>query len=599
MTADVSNVSIDTPWIDYASSRMPDDYVQVLRWAQYLWMVDGNYRSAMERVARHFITTLDFPDVEAEEETEYKEFFENQQRYDVMCESAANELLAYGIVVAGIYLPFKRYLRCTSCGHSRTIENTQYSIQMSGSVVFRRKGPCPICGDTHPFEVDDRKDPDMSRVKINFYSPFELDIAYNRHSQRREVYWRIPSKDRSDYLSGSRIFIDDTPLEFLQAAAANRLVRLEPDYLFVEARDGLSGFRTNGRGMPEAIKVFRAAWLSQQTNRADQAVALDFTMGKRVISPAVSPQAADPLITDMAEFSANVTRILDEQRANPTRVHTVPYPLNYQFMGGEGGALIPPDKLKFRHQEFLSQLNVPLEYHQMNFSTQAAPMALRLFETCWRHVPNMYNRLLAWVVDVTAKHFDLVAQRVKMRRSTIADDEVRKQLLTQLMAGNQISPQTALEPYDIDAADEVRKVYKHRDLVARVEAEHAEDAMKTQEMGAMQMLTAAPTAGAMAAQMQAPAGPGATMGGSPAGGLPGGAGGGQQNPTLGGMSEQAGAIAQQLVVMPEYDRKQQLRGLRESNKDLHALVMAEMDRIRSGARSQGQQMILAQPPAGG
>jgi hypothetical protein len=65
------------------------------------------------------------------------------------------------------------------------------------------------------------------------------------------------------------------------------------------------------------------------------------------------------------------------------------------------------------------------------------------------------------------------------------------------------------------------------------------------------------------------------------------------------MSDQADQIASQLVSMPEYDRKQQLKAIRESNKDLHSLVTSKMEKIRSQAASQGQQQMLATPPAGG
>ena len=94
----------------------------------------------------------------------------------------------------------------------------------------------------------------------------------------------------------------------------------------------------------------------------------------------------------------------------------------------------------------------------------------------------------------------------------------------------------------------------------------------------------------------APPPPGVPMGGVPMGGMPGA---GQQGQTLTGMAEQAEMMAQQLATMPEYDRKTQLRGLRESNKALHALVMQALDDVRNEARSQGQQMLLAPPPAGG
>ena len=601
MTELVSSASIDAPWLDYASTRVPDDFVQIMRWAQYLWMCDGNYRSAMERVARHFITSLSFPELEAAEETEFRDFFSKQLKFDEVCERIGNELLAYGQVVAGLYLPFKRYLSCAKCSRTQPIERVEYRLVMGDTLTWKRTSPCPSCGDNSPYHVDDRKDPDMSRVKVNTYSPFELDIAYNRHSEKRDVYWRIPAMDRRNYLSGARIFIDSTPIEFLEASAQNARVKLNEEFLFVATRDGLSGFRTNGRGVPEAIKVFRAAWLNQLTNRADQAIVMDYTLGKRVVSPGLPPGQMDPMVHgDMTKFVGAVNHMFNEHRENPATIHTSPYPLNYQFMGGEGAALIPPDKLKFRNQEFLSQLNIPLEYHQMTLSTQAAPMALRLFEACWKYIPNVYNRALDWIVNCTSSQFDLTPTKVELRRSTIADDVERKQILGQLMAGNQISPQTALEPYDIEAAEEVKRVYQHQAYVAKVEKEFAEDDSKAQEMAAMQSLTANPTpASIAAAQQQQAAGPGATMGGIPAGGMPGGAGGGQQSPTLTGMSEQSQAIAQQLVSMPEYDRKQQLRGLRESNRDLHALVKSEMERLRSDARSQGQQMLLAPPPAGG
>ncbi len=299
----------------------------------------------------------------------------------------------------------------------------------------------------------------------------------------------------------------------------------------------------------------------------------------------------DPLISHgMDEFVQGVQSMVKSHRSNPATYHTSPFPLTYQFAGGEGENLLPPDKLKFRHQEFLNQCGIPLEYHQMSLTTQAAPMALQLFETNWQAIPSLYNSILGWIVKVAARNFGLEETPVEMKKSTIAYDEARKQLLTQLMAANQISPQTALEPFGVDAAKEVAKVFKHQEFVAKKQQEADEKAQKDQEMGAVSALAGAPTPSALAQQAQGGAAPG---GGAPA--PAGGAGGG----TLTGMSEQAEQIAGQLVSMPEYERKQQLKAIRESNKDLHALVTSAMEKIRSSAASQGQQQLLATPPAGG
>jgi hypothetical protein len=148
------------------------------------------------------------------------------------------------------------------------------------------------------------------------------------------------------------------------------------------------------------------------------------------------------------------------------------------------------------------------------------------------------------------------------------------------------------------------------DDAGKAKKEQDDKALKDQEMGAVSALAGAQSHSAMlqqqqAAQQQGGAGappPGMPMGGAPRGGLP--AGGGANAGTLSGMASQAEQIAGQLAGMPEWDRKQQLKALREGNKDLHGLVKSKLDEIRQQASSQGQQMLLqggqgGQPPGGG
>jgi hypothetical protein len=263
---------------------------------------------------------------------------------------------------------------------------------------------------------------------------------------------------------------------------------------------------------------------------------------------------------------------------------------------------MPPEKLKFRQQEFLNMLGIPVEYHNMSLSTQAAPMALRMFESFWQTIPAFYNNILSWIVDTLTRVYSLEPTKVVMQKTTIADDAERKNVLLQLMSANQISPQTALQPFGVDAYDEARKVKSQEKFVAKLQEESDEEEMRKQEMGALSGMVAQPGPAAMMQQQQMAAGGGdpamggmppigTPMGGAPAGGMPGQ---GSTPTSLSEMSEQAQAIAQQLVSMDEYSRKQELKALREGNKDLHALVRKYMEDVRSQARSQGGQMLLAQ-----
>jgi hypothetical protein len=588
-----------TPWLDYGSVTVPDNHELVLWWAQYLWLQDGNYRSAMQRVASHFMTSIDLPDLEADEESTWKEFFTSHLNYRQDLLDCAYDFLCYGNSFVSLYIPFKRFAICTNCASEQPIEEVDYNLEFGSKAPYlkwNRRKPCHRCGDNTPYEVKDRRSPDFDRVKLIRYASNEIEIAQNRCSLRKEFYWRIADEDRKNIVSRARIHVDDTPMEVLEAVACNGKLKFDHDMILHSAESNISGLKTHGWGIPRSISNFRSAWLQQLTNKADQAIAIDYTLGMRVLSPAPTPGGMDPMqAVGQENFVGRISKMIGEHRNNPASYHTSPFPLNYQFMGGEGGALIPPEKLKFRQQEYLSQIGVPLEYHQMNLTLQGAPMALRLFESYWQSIPAFYNNILSWVVRTLSRTYGLEETRVEMQRSTLADDAEYRQVVLQLMSANQLSPQTALRPYNIDAHAEAKKVYKFQEYVAKLQGEVDEKAQKQQELGALKGMTAHPSPSALQQQQagQAPQGQ-APMGGAPVGGIPGqGATGGSLNE----MAEQASQIAQQLATMPEGPRKQQLKMLREGNKNLHSLVMGQLDQIRSQAGSQGQQMLL-QPQAG-
>ncbi len=592
------------PWLDYATTAMPDNHELILWWAQYLWLSDGNYRQAFSRVGDHFITILQFPELEMDEETEYKDLFEESLNYRRELKLAADNFLAFGNVFLSIYLPIKRHLICQKCHFEQPIKKLRghYNLELSPrGVKWLRKRNCPACGDSSPYRCNDRKDPDISKVKLHFYSPFEIKLAQNTHSKRKDIYWKMPAKEREKIQSKAPIHIEDTPLIFLEAVAMNADVLLDEEIVYHLDEPAIAGMDTNGWGIPRSISNFRSAWLMQTTNRLDQAIANDYTLGMRIFSPGVTPGGQDPMVMEgMDEFVSRTNKMIQTHRKNPATYHTAPYPLQYQFAGGEGENLLPPDKLKFRHQEFLNQLGVPLEYHQMNLSVQAAPMALRLFEQAWQSIPALYNSILKWIVKVTARNFGLDETKVVMQKTTIADDAERKQILTQLMSANQISPQTALEPFGVNAKEEVEKVFKHQAFVAKKQQEADEQAAQDQEMASVTQLAGAPTASSLAQQgAQNAANQAGGMGGMPGMGGGDGGGGGQQPTTIKGMSDQAEQIAGQLASMPEYDRKQQLKALRENNQDLHSLVTSALKKVRTQAASQGQQQMLAPQPGGG
>ena len=46
------------PFFDYASTQMPRSLYDVLRWCEFIWMTNGTYRTACQRIVRYFLTKI-------------------------------------------------------------------------------------------------------------------------------------------------------------------------------------------------------------------------------------------------------------------------------------------------------------------------------------------------------------------------------------------------------------------------------------------------------------------------------------------------------------------------------------------------------------
>lgn len=596
------------PWDDYATQSVPDNHNNVLWWAEYLWLSNSTYKTAMGRVCDHFLTEIDFPDLETDEETEYRDMFADALSYKMAFRACAEDLLAYGSVCVSLYQPFDRRMLCRACNfeqrYARAAPKVEYSTQAPYVRFNRTKGGCPQCGDQGSFKCVDRPNPDVSKIKLIRYPLRDIHVAQNAFSERRSVWLRASCRWLLDIRSGAEIHVSDTPMEILEAVARGTDFKFAEDSFLFVGVPALSGLYMKGWGLSPSISSFRLAWLQQTYNKTDQAIAADYTLGMRIISPAPTAGGNDPMVAQGTNiFVERMSAIVKSHRRDPARFYTAPHAMQYQFLGGEGANLLPPDKLEYRQNEFLNGMGVPGEFYKMSLSVQAAPMALRLFENAWQLIPAFYNSLLSFMMKETSMMLGKPRTKAIMRRSAVADDMERKQILGQLMASNQISPQTFLESFGINAAAEVRKVYRHQEYVAGVQREFDQKQQDQQEMGALSALAGNPSPSTLAQQIQQTGqGPGGGLVAGPPPGGPGGGGGGGAPGTAGGpqslteMSAQAEQQAQQLVGMQEGPRKQQLKMLRETSKDFHSLVMSAMERIRSQAGAQGR-MALTQQPA--
>lgn len=605
------------PFCDAASTVMPTDHRMMLRWSEYLVNNNGVYREAIRRVISYFITDInieekDDKEVGREEKKKYETFLNDTLGIKNVLHAVALDYMTYGNSFTSLLMPFRRYLACKQCHLElplRKVYNTpEFQFRWTN---FEFHAHCPHCKYTGPWRHVDRRSGEQSEIKVKRWNPHEIDLVYDTFSDSCTYIWRVPDDYRQQVRQGYLHILENASWEVIQAVKANKNLMFDKDVIYHMREYTLAGMRNRGWGMSRVLSNFRIAWYLQILWRYNEAFALDYIIPFRVLTPAAKagsgPESQDPVHTlNLSSFSAHVNKMLALHRKDPARWNVLPYSLEYQALGGEATQLAPKDLIDQALDTLLTAIGVPVEFYKGSLSVQAAPAALRLFEANWSHLTHNLNVFVSKLVSQVGKMLGWEPVSAKLIRVTHADDLNRQMAKLQMMTNGIISKGTGLDSIGVDNEVETRKMLQEQRFESE-EQQRMQDEMEqeaqTDEL--MKMLAPTPTE-QMTQQAQ---------GGAPAPGQGGGDSAAaapapqmtavdqfimqrQNQPntpiTPDEMEAQAQGIAQQLLVMPDAQRKGELAKLRKSNSTVHHLVTSILDSQRDQLASQGQQVMLAQ-----
>ena len=398
-------------------------------------------------------------------------------------------------------------------------------------------------------------------------------------SNRIEYFYRLDEdKLVSHITSGNpidRFYIDDAPWDFIEACCS-RMGQSTPLFKFKEESilhikvPALAGIEMYGWGMPPLLPYLKLAYYVQLMRRYDEAIAMDYIIPFRVISPSPvnNTDGQDALtLSSMRGFVAAMEAMVNRKRKNLTDVQIAPYPINYQMLGGEGKQLSPKENLQQAMTDLINALGYPEDMYTGKLTMQTAPVAIRVFEKQYQFMVDGFNDVVDWTLSKIARHLHWDNITGTLQTTTLADDIERKALMLQAAAAGDISKGTAYRTVaDLDFMDEQKKVVTEQQQIQNIQQR------------------------AMAAQQAQQLNGGPQDDEADAAGIPGGSVGA----TPGDVRAQAEAYAQQLLAMPDSQRRGMLIKIKQSNPTLHDQVMGIMNDIRSQARSQGGAMMLEQ-----
>jgi hypothetical protein len=612
------------PFIDLTSHLLPNLLPQVFDLCQFVVNTNGTYRSALQRVLSYFITDVQVGDDATgdDEREKWERFLNDLLKIKKVLFDFGMNYLTYGNAFVSVLPPFRRYLICPKCRttHPLSVVAREPAYKFRW-VNFEFHAYCPNrdvttgeeCAYQGAWEVKDIRVMDEKEIRVRFWPPQEIEIKYDDLTGDKTYIWKIPEDYKRKVREGHVHFLERVHEDVLKCIKLNQNLEFEPGAVFHLYDPPLAGHKTYGWGLPRVLTNFRLVLYNQLLTRYNEAIAMDYVIPFRVITPAPSPGGADGVIADPLRsmnaggFMARVRAMLRQRRRNPTEWFSLPFPIQYQVLGGEAKALAPVELLDQGISMLLNAIGVPFELYKGNLSVQAAPAALRLFETSWTHLVHGLNEFLQQLVDQVSLALNWESVPVKLLSPKITDDINDQMAKLQLMSGRQISQTTGLQALGLDFKAEQRRIMEEERYV---QEQMAKIQKEMEQMQAAEQLAPPMTVSNFLMQqqqqqqaaMQGQAPPAGGAPGSPAapGAMPGmdalsqALSGPQQGQTPSDLIQQAQSLAPQLLQLTESQRQSMMRQLKATNPTLHALVKQMIQDQYQQMRTQGKQMLMQQ-----
>jgi hypothetical protein len=596
---DLDQLGVANPFRTYSNAIYPRTMDEVLQWAEWLWMRHGVYMMAVRRSIRYFLNELELygDDLSIDERKGYSE--QLNRDFNVLSKAAlvGDDMIGFGNSFTSLTLPIIRSIQCPECGQSRVLDklipDEEYKWQ-----GFEFHSTCPGCGYEGRHDQKDAYDKSNENgLQVIRWNPRDVEIDYADYSGAREYYLRVDGAAAGKIKDGDHLTLCTTPWEFIESVAEEQRFKFNKEkfrHFDIEPVATLQ-YKTKGWGMPLFMSCFSQVVQLQMLDRLDEAVATDFIIPLRYLTPSTTRSGVDPLQTfGMGNFMGNVMGMIKEHKNDPTAWHTLPAPVDYNVAGGEGGQLQQAEQIDRRIDNLLNTMGVATEFYRGSVTAIAGPpISLKAFERSWGHFIQPITTWINWYLEQCSEQLGWKEVHGRLVMSSIAEDDTSKQVKLNLASAGVVSQTTALKAFNIDPDIERERLKEERRQLAddsREENAKESDAQMLDEY-IQQGSPAQIPPNAAQANMGLPPGeaappaaggvmPAGAPGSAPTGAAPGGGGG----PTLDQMQADAAAAAQQLFASPT--RQSELANMKKTNPTLHALVTQELKNMEQGIQSQ-------------
>lgn len=474
-----------SPLFDFLTAFAPRKLKDLFRLCEYLYFNSAQIFAALQKFCTYPITSIQYETQNEALKTYFEDLHDKTLKTKRILIRAAIDKFVYGNSFWSMYPPFVRFLKCPKCARLTNIQQVTYRFRLKKLALDYECSGCNQRVTAGEKDVVDKKITRKDRIAAIRWDPKLMDIDYNPITGHSEYYYTIPKEIKERCAKGNKHLIDTMPMEFLKAIRDDKIFKFAEGELFHIRMDAPAGIEAQW-GFPPLASTIKLFFYAAVLRKANEAIALDYVVPLRIISPKQSTANADPMTTiALGKWSDEMKHSVKKWRRDPLHIMWSPIPAEVTHLGGQARALMTLGEVQAAEDNIIAAMGLPKEFIYGGFSAMGSGIQLRVLENQLVHQTGDLNDLLQWITDKSAKQLGRGTVVVTLAPFRFIDDVQQKALLLQLnmadpSTGPWISKRTLGEAFDVDPADE-RKWRKQEALDdARISMELNTELMKRQ-----------------------------------------------------------------------------------------------------------------------
>ena len=529
----------------------------------------------------------------------YRSLFEDILRIRTVRIELGLDRNVYGNYFCTLAFPFKKMLRCKSCGADTAATDAKYKFRN-----YKFWLDCKKCSNSGEAQARDIPVKTIQKIRVIRWNPKTITIRHNDLTGVTEYFYTMTAALRNDITLGKPVAVETTPQAFIDAVAQKKTIKLDHTKLFHGKRPSASRDPSdNGWGAPLIMPVLKDLWFLQILRKSQEAVSLEHILPMRWVSPQVTVDGNNVYgQINLQDWKKEVEQQIKQWKQDANHIAVTGVPISPQTMGGQGKQMLMHQEIRIYSEQIIAGMGVPTGFVYGEAMYSGASVNMRALENEFMGANQDDLRLLEFIRDQVCAFIgdDLPKIKLSLKPFKMADDIQRMQFDMQLAQAQFISHSTFLGKMDYDFETELDNITEENKKIQKMQKEQMLAQAKAQ--GEAMLVTSGYQVAAQAqqAQVQAqitaetgpppmPELPGPPMppeAGAQDGAMQGGAmqGGVAQAPALntpqaGGMIDlfaEAKRLVSQLRAMDDPTRYQNLARLRNSSPDLYMLVNQQL-----------------------